>query len=511
MSATEVHSFPRATTTMSSQNSFRSGISLFAALKLCRGIVLARVPRSGPPLARAGAKLRTTRVVVLAFVLGFHSAIAAQTPSPEFLPLDSAQPVLQKIACSGKDCPAPAISPADWTAWLQKSGAQIRQRLDVGEEDSLTNLLRFGVTYTREYRIDDEYLVLYGQSSLVNAFAENRANDLIKALASPNAGQGFVEMRAFIEKKGYSLKTPAERAKLKAYLLANLARMQKEFLQLREQAKTNRSQEFQQRGISLDSNLWPDYDLDLTLQTLLDSGKLKPNSIRRVAIVGPGLDFVNKQEGVDYYPPQITQPYAVLDTLIRLGLAKPDVVELYTFDISSRVNLHLEIARKNAALGQAYTVQLPWYSDGRWTDDFRAKFTAYWQQLGAQIGQPVAPIPVPQASPGFTTRAVKIRTGIVNRITPVDMNIVYQRLPLAPNQRFDLIIGTNIFLYYGGFEQALARVNMASMLNPGGYLLSNDKLEDAVPAGLEEGMTMDIPMTTPPVITDHIYSYRRTQ
>ena len=48
------------------------------------------------------------------------------------------------------------------------------------------------------------------------------------------------------------------------------------------------------------------------------------------------------------------------------------------------------------------------------------------------------------------------------------------------------------------------------MLKPGGYLLSNDKLEDAVPAGLELLQTTDIPMTTPPVITDSIYIYRRT-
>ncbi len=128
--------------------------------------------------------------------------------------------------------------------------------------------------------------------------------------------------------------------------------MQKEFLQAREAAKTNRDQMFQNRGISLDSNLWPDYDLDLSLQTLMKQGMLKPGSIRRVAIVGPGLDFVNKQQGVDYYPPQTTQPFAVLDSLLRLGLAKPDGLELYTFDISSRVNLHIEAARKNAALGR---------------------------------------------------------------------------------------------------------------------------------------------------------------
>jgi hypothetical protein len=424
--------------------------------------------------------------------------------------LESAKPVLQKMSAGDAAHPGPGASSKDWLAWLQKSDAEIRQRLDTGEEDTLTNLLRFGVTFTKEYRIDDEYLVRYGQSSLVNAFAENRANDLIKALAAPNGNQGMVEMRAFVEKKGFSLNSPAGRKQLKAYLLANLARMQKEFLQAREQAKVNRDQMFQHRGISLDTNLWPDYDLDQQLKSMMDKGMVKRGSIRRVAIVGPGLDFANKQEGLDFYPPQTVQPFAVLDSLFRLGLASPDDVELYTLDISSRVNLHIEAARKNAALGRAYTVQLPWYADGRWTDEFRVKFTQYWRSLGAKIGEPVAPIPVPEAAAGFETRAVKIRPAVVSRVKPVDMNIVFQRLSLAPAERFDLIIGTNIFLYYSAFEQSLARVNVAAMLKPGGYLLTNDRLQDTVPSGLEQVMMTEIPMTAPPVIIDKIYCYRRT-
>jgi hypothetical protein len=462
---------------------------------------------------RFGGAKRTALPIglIVAAMASLTSSARAQAPTPEFMSLDSARPVLQKMTSSDPAAPGPSASYETWLAWLKQSDAQIRQRLDVGEEDSLTNLLRFGVTYTKEYRIDDEYLLLYGKSTLVNAFAENRANDLIKALATPNRNQGFIEMRAFIEKKGYSFNSPAQRQKLKAYLLANLGRMQKDLLAAREQAKANRNQMFQDRGISLDSNLWPDYDLDLSLQTMLKQAMLKPGSIRRVAIVGPGLDFVNKQQGVDYYPPQTTQPFAVLDSLFRLGLAKPGDIELDTFDISSRVNLHIEMAGKNAALGRPYTVQLPWFSDGRWSDDFRAKFTQYWQDLGAQIGQPVVAIPVPQEATGFTTKAVEIRPAVVSRIKPVDMNIVFQRLPLAPGERFDLIIGTNIFLYYGGFEQALARANVAAMLKPGGYLLSNDKLEDTVPAGLEQVMVTEIPMTGPPVITDYVYCYRRVE
>jgi hypothetical protein len=437
-------------------------------------------------------------------------AQAALAQTVEFTPLESAKPALEALTGSASSHPGPQVSAQDWLAWLQRSDAAVRQRLDAGEEDSLTNLLRFGVTFTKEYRIDDEYLVRYGESSLVNSFAENRANDLIRALASPNANQGFREMRLFVEKKGYALNSPADRKRLKAYLLANLARMRQEFLQAREEAKSNRDQMFQSRGISLDTNLWPDYDLHLQLQRMLDSGMLKRGSIRRVAIVGPGLDFVNKQQGLDSYPPQTTQPFAVLDSLLRLGLASPDKIEISTLDISSRVNLHLQQARKNAGLGQPYTVQLPWYSDGRWTDSFRASFTQYWQGLGAKIGDAVPPIPIPEASPGYSTRAVRIRPAMVKLVTPIDMNIVYQRLVLAPDEQFDLIIGTNIFLYYGAFEQSLARANVAAMLKPNGYLLSNDKLQGTVPAGLEQVMVTEIPTTTAPVITDYIYCYRRT-
>ena len=447
-------------------------------------------------------------ILVVAFLCEAGTLPGAEKSVPEFVPLEVAKPVVQKFAGDGSH-PGADVTSQEWLAWVKKSDAQVRQRLDTGEEDSLTNLLRFGVTYTKEYRIDDEYLVLYGQSTLVNAFAENRANDLIRALESPNKNQGFVEMRAFVEKRGFSFSSPAGREKLKAYLKANLARMQKDMLQARKEVKVDRDEMFAKRGISLDSNLWPDYDVDLTLQQLMKKEMLKAGSVRRVAIVGPGLDFVNKQEGVDYYPPQSTQPFAVLDSLMRLGVAGADV-QIYTLDISPRVNLHLEHALKNAAQGQPYVVQLPWYSDGRWTDEFRASFATYWKNLGSQVGAEAAAIPVPAGSPGFSTRAVKIRPAMVSRITPVDMNIVFQRLPLIGDEPFDLIIGTNIFLYYGGFEQSLARANVASMLKPGGFLLSSDKLDDTVSDGLEQVLVTDIPMTTPPVITDYVYSYRAT-
>src|SRR5208282_4865599 len=348
----------------------------------------------------------------------FPSTVCGQTsPKAQFISLEEARPVLSGMSASlPPDLNGSATQgPAEWSAWVLKQDHQIRERLDRGEEDTLTNLLRFGVTFTKEYRIDDEYLPKYGSSSLVNAFAENRANDLIRAMASPNASEGIAHMRAFLEKKGYAFKTPEDRNKIKKYLLDNLARLRDEYLHYLAQPKDDsRFQLFQERGISLDTNLWPDFLIDEHLRHMVEKGLLKPGSIHRVAVVGPGLDFANKEKGNDFYPLQTIQPFAVLDSLFRLGLADPATVELYTLDISSDVNFHISRARKNAVAGRPYTVQLPWDTSARHTPEYRKDFVNYWQKLGDHIGAPVAPIAVPPGAAAETqTRAVKIRPEIV--------------------------------------------------------------------------------------------------
>ncbi len=193
---------------------------------------------------------------------------------------------------------------------MQESDREIRARLERGEEDTLVNLLRFGVTFTREYRIEDEYLVRFGQSSLVNSFAEKRASDLVRALAAPHPSEGLLRMRVFLEKKGYPLKTAPQQSQARKYLLASLGRMRDEFVKYRSQKKDEtRFQLFKDRGISLDTNLWPDFLLDEHFRRMASQAQLKPHSIRRVAVVGPGLDFANKEKGNDFYPPQTIQPF----------------------------------------------------------------------------------------------------------------------------------------------------------------------------------------------------------
>ncbi|MFN7992703.1 MAG: hypothetical protein U0Q18_03840 [Bryobacteraceae bacterium] len=450
-------------------------------------------------------------IAVIAFAFATLK-IEAQPYCPSrcpFLSYDEARVVLEAYPTALPPSLGKSVDPSRWSQWVESEDRAIRQRLDQGEEDTLSNLLRFGVTFTREYRLTDDYLPKYGNSTLVNSFADNRAKDLIAALGSPSSGAGIREMREFIESKGYSVRTPAERDRLKQYLLRNLARLRDDFLKAHSaEAKQNRSHAFEQRGISLDTNLWPDYDLDVHLKRMIDAGLLQKHSVHRVAVVGPGLDFVNKVEGLDLYPPQTIQPFAVMDSLIRLGLSDLSSIEVYTLDISARVNLLLQNARRSAASGQPSVIQLPWRSAGRWTDEVRRGFTAYWNKLGDQIGTPVRPATVPEDLPGVEIRAVQVKPDAVARVHPLDLNVVFQRV--GPELKFDLIIGTNVFLYYNEFEQSLARVNLAAMLARAGYLLSNDELPERVPADLALALKTELPLTPEPVITELLFSYART-
>jgi len=428
----------------------------------------------------------------------------------EFISFEEARPVLQSLAGKLPDSVNDeTLSARDWAQWVQRQDAEIRGRLERGEEDTLTNLLRFGVTFTKEYRIDDEYVVRFGQSSLVNAFAENRARDLVRAMTAPNPSEGIARMRRFLEDQGYSFRTPEQRNKIKTYLLANLARMRDEIVRYKSQPQ-DRHQIFQDRGISLDTNLWPDFLIDRHLEEMMHRGLLEKGSMRRVAIVGPGLDFANKENGNDFYPLQTIQPFTVLDSLLRLGLADPTSVEIYTLDISPDVNFHIERARKLAQAGKPYTVQLPWDTAARQTPEYRAAFIQYWRRLGSAIGAPVPPIPVPPAAATTTeTRALKVRPDVVLRLTPLDVNIIYQHIASGTGEGFDLIVGTNVFVYFSPFEQSLARKNMSLMLRPGGFVLSNDELPGTPADGLVDSYkTMQV-FARNPDREEYMFTYQR--
>ncbi len=133
------------------------------------------------------------------------------------------------------------------------------------------------------------------------------------------------------------------------------------------------------------------------------------------------------------------------------------------------MNEHLTHAPARAASPSGYVVTLPLDGEEAWT----AALMTYWQQWGDMIGAEVAGVRPPAAAGAVKTRAVRVQPGVVSSVVPRDFNLVIDRLAVRDDERFDLIVATNVLVYYDIFEQALAAANAAAMLRPGGVFVTN--------------------------------------
>jgi hypothetical protein len=268
-----------------------------------------------------------------------------------------------------------------------------------------------------------------------------------------------------------------------------------------------RSRLFRERGIALDSSFPPDFALEEALAAAAKERWLEPRSVRRVAIVGPGLDFVDKSEGYDFYAPQTLQPFAVIDSLVRLGLSERSVLEVTTFDISARVNEHIARAAERARRGEGYVIQVP--RDG--AVPWKPETVAYWKSFGDRIASPVPAAPVPAAAGPVEIRAVRVAAEVVRAVHAQDMNVVFQRLDLGPERTFDLVIATNILVYYDVFEQCLALSNIEAMLRPGGFLLSNNALLELPSSQMHSVAYKAVAYSDRPHDGDRIICYQKSR
>lgn len=339
---------------------------------------------------------------------------------------------------------------------------------------------------------------------------------MLQALAKPGNDERLIYVRSVLDGKGLRLDTAAGQQRAREYLLENVDRFRKETLEYARAVNSveqpNKKDEvaltfFQQRGLSLDTSLFPNFALEQTLMQLKAQNLLPAEGVRRIAIVGPGLDFADKNEGYDFYPVQTVQPFGVMDSLVRLGLARVNTLDVVSLDISSRTNAHLTRARAQARRGNAYVIQLPLDRNVPWTPEV----LAYWQHFGEQIGHAADPVAQPASLPAVNLRAVSVNPQVVERIRTGDLNIVWQRQVLLPAEKYDMAIATNILIYYGPFEQRLAMSNFAAMLKPGGLLLSNNVLPDYPASGLSRVAQTVTPYSTRVADGDRVIAYRRSK
>ena len=383
---------------------------------------------------------------------------------------------------------------AKWSAWSQRQDNAIRARLQQGDLDSMVNLLLYGTSFTKQPRIKVEAFTEASKAGILRA----RVDDLVAGLRSPGENERLTFLNGLLRSQGIDPSSPGETGvfiynNLQRVLqeMGTLAKRSEEAKRLIQPAQRDavpdpaaifnwRAGLFRERGVSLDTGIFPNFSIEQALRDLKKRGVLREGQVARVAVIGPGLDFIDKNVSAsyDYYPQQTLQLFALYDSLVRLGLAKANALSMSIFDISPRVIDHIQRARERAQKNTGYVIQLPREVAPPWPADL----IAFWRSLGDRIGAEIAPIAPPNVFQGLETRAVRIRPDVVLACQPVDLNIVLERINLAEADRFDLMVGTNIFIYYDAFERSLALENAGAMLKRGGLLLTNDRLPE-VPGG----------------------------
>ena len=104
---------------------------------------------------------------------------------------------------------------------------------------------------------------------------------------------------------------------------------------------------------------------------------------------------------------------------------------------------------------------------------------------------------------------MRVRPSVAAAVRPVDLNVVYSRLERPESERFDLVVATNILVYYDTFEQCLAMANVASMTAVGGLFLTNNILLELPGSALRGDGYRTVVFSDRPDDGEHVLFYRR--
>lgn len=374
------------------------------------------------------------------------------------------------------------ISEASFDAYVAGVAADNVRRVREGDLDHLVNYLLQSGRITRAPAIEPALSARRLVESLApirrTAFLRGdpaasppltrdvtaRIEALLRAVAAPRGDArliyfGSLLEAAFPDPRTWAAEVGAE------YLRVMRFTYQKEFVAQREASPAAAVAElYRKRGLSTDTAIEAGYVVHLGLGVLK---ALEPaHRVRRVLIVGPGLDLAPRTALDDAGAPESYQPWAVMDAILSLGLGSLDDLEIVAADINPRVVAHLRRAPEHPPLLRLATSlrESP-------TLALSPEYVDYVDRFGVAIAA-LPPGPARDIGRGERGKTVSVSTRAARALRAAPLDVVTQRLP---GERFDLVIATNILPYFDDPQLALALSNITAMLLPGGAFLHNEQ------------------------------------
>lgn len=379
---------------------------------------------------------------------------------------------------------AAGLSSSGFSAFIDRLNRTHAERVRAGDLDHLVFYLLQSRHFTAEPAIEPALSAkAFTDGAAVPGPVRARARDLVRALDAPDRDPRLVffrQLAAVALPRGPT----REAALLDEYARTMRFLYQQEFVAQRApDAAAAVAALYRSRGLSTDTAIEAGYLVSTGIGVMRS---LDPDRrVRRVLVVGPGLDLAPRTGFSDAAPPESYQPWAVADALLALGASRQSELTVVAADVNPRVIAHLRRAPSRVpALGR-----------GPGIDETRSlrlvpEYREYLASLGKALG----------SASGLSVRAEPL-------------NVVTERLEGEP---FDLVIATNVLPYFDDTELALALSNIAAMLSPGGILLHNDLrrslAEIAAAAGVPVEQARQAPIaqvTGAPPLADTVFLHRR--
>ena len=350
--------------------------------------------------------------------------------------------------------------------------------------------------------------------------ARLRLAALLHAVESSDRDARVTYFRALVN-AAFPVHREREAALLREYLRVSRFVYEKEFVAQRSTHGAEAVAElYRARGLSTDTAVEAGYLVYLGLGVIksLEAGR----RIRRVLIVGPGLDLAPRTALLEAGPPESYQPWAVIDALLALGLSRTDDLDVVAADINPRVVEHVRRSHD-----QPPALILVSEIRENETIRFSEEFRDYFARLGGAIGEAeagAAPMngrsggadgPSTGLVAGHLRKTVQVRRAAARAVRAETLDIVTDRLDEAP---FDLVIATNVLPYFDDVQLMLALSNIAGMLAPGGLFLHNEprplmgELTAALGLPFEQSRHVIIAtVRQAPALSDSVWLHRKAQ
>jgi len=240
----------------------------------------------------------------IVFVSGLLASLALAMDGARYLRWNEVQPLVPEVTDSKQ-----------WDAWIRLRDFEIRSNIDRCVADSISTMIMLGTSFTTLPRLVNPAQAVNAAGALMPA-ARVRMEAFIDGLDRVD-DESFRSILQFLRRRQIA------QDELRPYLSGNLRR-----------AALDRARNQRTHSASVGTSL-----IEQTLRSLMSSGKA-PMRIRRIGVLGPGLD--------PEYDPETYDLFASLEAALTLALAKPGNVEVVVIDIHPWVLSHVRAMASKA-------------------------------------------------------------------------------------------------------------------------------------------------------------------